>query len=293
MDIECVVDIRADTGECPVWDLERQVLWWVDIPGCRLYRFDPASGENRAFELPSPCGAFALRERGGMLLALKSGLHLFEPSTGGLTFVAPPPFEHPDDRFNDGRCDRQGRFWVCSMRDPQDADAKAGLFYRLDADLHIEPVIDGLITGNGLAFSPDGRTMYMSDSHASVQTIWAFDYDPASGAIANRRVFADMHEVAGRPDGAAVDADGCYWIAANSGGQLVRYTPRGRIERRIALPVQRPTMLAFGGPALDTIYVTSQTPRPGDPPLEQQPHAGGLFALSPGIKGLPEPRFRG
>lgn len=292
MEVQCVADVRADTGECPVWDGARQVLWWVDIPGCRLYRFDPSSGETLGFALPSPCGAFALREAGGLLLALKTGLCAFEPASGEITPLRPPPFEHPDDRFNDGRCDRQGRFWVCSMRDPQDPQARAGAFYRIGPDLVPRAMISGLITGNGLAWSPDGRTLYQSDSHASVQTVWAWDYEPADGAISNRRVFADLHEVEGRPDGAAVDADGCYWTAANAGGQLIRYTPAGKIDRRVPLPVRRPTMLAFGGRALDVIYVTSMAPRAADS-WDGQPQAGGLFTLSIGIRGLPEPKFAG
>jgi sugar lactone lactonase YvrE len=153
-------------------------------------------------------------------------------------------------------------------------------------------MVSGLVIGNGLAFGPDGRTLYHSDSHASVQTIWAWDLDPADGTIGNRRIFATTRDVAGRPDGAAVDADGCYWVAANDGWQLIRYTPAGRIDRTIRLPVRRPTMLAFGGRDLDVIFVTSMLPPPRDPPAEQ-PHAGGLLALSVGIKGLPEPKFAG
>jgi len=292
MAVECVADVRAKTGECPVWDAIGQVLWWTDIPNCRLYRYDPASGENRAFDLPSPCGAFAVAGQGDLLLALKTGLHRFDPATGAPAFLRPPPFGHPNDRFNDGRTDPAGRFWVCSMRDPQDPEARAGEFYRIDPDLRVSTMITGLIVGNGLAFSPDGQILYMSDSHPRVQTIWAWDYDPAGGTIRNQRVFARLDDSLGRPDGAAVDQDGCYWTAANGGWQLIRYTPAGRIDRKVRLPVARPTMLAFGGRELDTVFVTSQTPRAGETP-EGQPQAGGLFALALGVKGLPEPRFGG
>lgn len=293
MDIECVVDIRADTGECPVWSALEQVLWWTDIPGCRLYRYDPASGENRAFELPTPCGAFALRARGGLLLALKSGFFFFDPESGGLEPCGPAPFHHPDDRFNDGRTDPEGRFWVCSMRDPQDPVARAGVFFRVDPDRSLIPMVDDLVTGNGLGFSPDGRTMYMSDSNPAVQTIWAFDYDVGRGTISNRRVFVDMRPHEGRPDGAAVDAEGCYWTAANSGGRLIRFTPDGEVEREVLLPVRRPTMCCFGGSHLDEIYVTTQTPK-GDESFDGQPQAGGLFRLTGlGIRGQPEPLFAG
>lgn len=293
MEIECVVDAKAATGESPVWDVEAQVLWWVDIPASRLHRFDPSRGRDETFDVPAPVGCVALRERGGLLVALKTGLHTFDPASGALERVAAPPFGHPDDRFNDGRCDRQGRFWVSSVRDPQDPQAKSGHFFRFDPGYGLRPMISDLITGNGLGFSPDGRVMYVSDSHASVQTIWAWDYDQADGSISNCRVFATTRDLGGRPDGAAVDEDGCYWTAANSGWQLVRFTPQGTVDRTIELPIARPTMLAFGGRELDVIYVTSMRPKPGEPQADEQPQAGGLFALSVGIRGLPEPRWTG
>jgi sugar lactone lactonase YvrE len=149
----------------------------------------------------------------------------------------------------------------------------------------------GLHVANGLAFSPDGRTLYHSDSFAAVRTIWAWDFDADRGTIANRRVFVDTHGMPGRPDGGAVDADGCYWTAANDGWELVRFTPAGKVDRRIALPVAKPSMLAFGGERLDVIYVTSIRPRNTD--LSDQPQAGSLFAVEAGIQGLPEPLFAG
>jgi sugar lactone lactonase YvrE len=292
MEVQCVVDARAETGESPVWCPEEQVLYWVDIPGCRLHRFDPASGDDRAYDMPAPIGCVALRGSGGLLVALKTGLFGFVPASGALEPLAEPPDDHPSARFNDGRCDHQGRFWVSTMREPPDPEARPGKLYRFDAEHRLRAMVSSLAIGNGLAFSPDGRTLYHSDSHASVQTIWAWDLDPADGTIGNRRIFATTHDTAGRPDGAAVDADGCYWVAANDGWQLIRYTPQGRIDRTIRLPVRRPTMLAFGGRELDVVFVTSMLPQPHDPPADQ-PQAGGLFALSVGIQGLPEPRFAG
>lgn len=292
MEVQCVVDARAATGESPVWCPEEEVLYWVDIPACKLHRFAPASGENRTFDMPAPIGCLALRRSGGLVVALQSGLFGFDPASGQLEALAGAPYDAPTARFNDGRCDRRGRFWVTTMLDPPAPEAKGGRLYRYDANLRAHAMVSGLVVGNGLAFSPDGRTLYQSDSHISVQTIWAWDLDPADGAISNRRVFATTHQVAGRPDGAAVDADGCYWIAANDGGQLIRYTPQGQIDRTIRLPVRRPTMLAFGGRELDVIFVTSMLPKKSDPPADQ-PHAGGLFALAVGIRGLAEPRFAG
>jgi len=289
MEVQCVVEAAADTGESPVWSEAEQALYWVDIPGCKLYRFDPSSGDNDAWDMPAPIGCVALREGGGLLVALQTGLFGFDPAQGTLQHLAEPSFDPAGARFNDGRCDRQGRFWVHSMAQPPDS---SGQLYRVGGDLCPHPMVAGLMVGNGLAFSPDGRTLYHSDSHRSVQTIWAWDLDPADGTIGNRRLFATTHDVAGRPDGAAVDADGCYWTAANDGWQLIRYTPQGKVDRTIRLPVRRPTMLAFGGRGLDVIFVTSMRPGRDDPPAEQ-PLAGGLFALALGIQGLPEPRFAG
>jgi sugar lactone lactonase YvrE len=195
-------------------------------------------------------------------------------------------------RLNDGRCDRQGRFWAGSMVLNMGANAADGTLYRYSAGQRgpLEAQLGGFIVPNGLGFSPDGRTMYLSDSHPLVQQIWAFDYDTDSGTPSNRRLFVDMNQFAGRPDGAAVDAEGCYWICANDAGLIHRFTPDGRLDRSLAVPVKKPSMCAFGGSRLDTLFVTSI--RPGDD-HDEQSLAGGVFALNPGVKGLPEPQFKG
>jgi len=288
--VECVLDIKAKIGECPLWCPEENALYWVDIPSGRLYRFDPASGANREWSLSEPIGSFALWSDGQVLVALKSGLWRYDLATGKLTALARPEVHLPKNRLNDGRCDREGRFWVGSMEDPVDPRHASGALYRFDAKGRPARMVDGLYVANGLAFSPDGRTLYHSDSFAAVRTIWAWDLDPDDGVITNRRVFVDTHGMPGRPDGAAVDADGCYWTAANDGWEIVRFTPAGRIDRRIALPVAKPSMLAFGGSRLDVIYVTSIRPASD---LGGQPLAGGLFAVAAGVTGLPEPRYAG
>jgi L-arabinonolactonase len=172
------------------------------------------------------------------------------------------------------------------------ADGHAvGSLYRYDPDGSLTgPLESGLVVQNGLAWSPDGRRMYLSDSHPSVNRVWSFDYDRDSGLPGNRRLFVDMSKHGGRPDGAAVDADGCYWICANDAGTVLRFTPEGKLDRRLPVPTAKPTMCAFGGPKLDTLFVTSIRPR--DPELlKQQPLGGALFALWPGVQGLPEPEF--
>jgi sugar lactone lactonase YvrE len=196
----------------------------------------------------------------------------------------------PDMRFNDGRCDRQGRFWAGTMHLNMSVAANVGSLYRYDGEKNttLEARLNGLIVPNGLAFSPDGTVMYLSDSHPSVQTIWAFDYDIHSGTPSNRRVFVDMNQYPGRPDGAAIDVEGGYWICANDAGLIHRFTPQGKLDRSITLPVKKPSMCAFGGSNLDTLYVTSIRPS-GD--VSDQPLAGSVFAVQPGISGLEETLF--
>ena len=285
-EIACVLDAGAEVGEGALWDVLEQALFWVDIPSGRLHRFDPATGENRIWEMGEPIGCLALREPGGAVVALRSGFHLFDFATGKKTPVSDPEADRPQNRFNDGATDRQGRFWAGTMR--TDEPAPEGAFYRLGPDLSCTRWQGGIYTTNGLAFSADGRTMYCSDSNPQVRTIWACDYDPATGTPGSRRVFFDTREVAGRPDGGTVDADGCYWMAGVGGSQLVRLTPAGRIDRIVALPVERPTRPAFGGSDLDVLFVTSIGAG------STQPQAGGIFALTGlGVRGVPEVRFGG
>ena len=227
---------------------------------------------------------------------MQNGLyHLHTEADGQLSSRLLSAVEHarPGMRFNDGRCDRQGRFWAGSMLLDMGAAAPVGAMYRYSAG-QAEPLcalLNDFIVPNGLAFSPDGRTLYLSDSHPSVQAIWAFDYDTDSGTPHNRRLFVDMHTHPGRPDGAAMDAEGCYWICGNDAGMVHRFTPDGRLDRSLTVPVKKPAMCAFGGSNLDTLYVTSI--RPDGIDLSDQPLAGGVFALRPGVSGLEEPHFNG
>jgi sugar lactone lactonase YvrE len=190
-------------------------------------------------------------------------------------------------RFNDGRCDRQGRFRAGTMLMDMGAARSVGRVYALEDDGTLRTLLEGLIVPNGMAFSPDGRTMYLSDSHPQVQRIWSYHYDTDTGTPSNPRLFADMKSLPGRPDGAAVDQDGCYWICANDAGLVHRFTPAGALDRSLELPVKKPAMCAFGGPQLDTLYVTSIRPEGVD--LSDQPLAGGVFALDPGTRGIAEP----
>ena len=291
MQVECVVDSRSQLGEGAVWDARENCLWWVDIDGHLLHRFDPETGKDTEWDLGEQPGCLAVRESGGLVIARRSGFWFFDPKTGAWEAISDPEADMPDNRFNDGTIDRQGRFWAGTMftgKPPQ----TAGTFYRLDADKSVTRGMDGFYTTNGSAFSPDGRTMYASDSNKDVRTIWAWDYDTETGTPSNQRVFFDTREVDGRPDGGTVDADGCYWMAGIDGWQIVRITPAGKVDRIVELPIERPTKPTFGGAGLDTLFVTSLSL--GLDPNRPQPQAGSLFAITGlGTSGLEDARFQG
>ncbi|WP_260954681.1 SMP-30/gluconolactonase/LRE family protein [Pseudomonas citri] len=295
MQAELIVDARNAVGESPVWVPEENALYWVDIPSGGLQCWNADTGLLKGWETPEMLACIARHQDGGWVAGMESGFFRLHPhDDGSLDSELCASVEHrrADMRLNDGRCDRQGRLWAGSMVLNMGANINEGRLYRYEAGQRdpVEAQLSGFIVPNGLGFSPDGRTMYLSDSHPLVQQIWAFDYDIDSGTPSNRRLFVDMMPLAGRPDGAAVDAEGCYWICANDAGLIHRFTPDGRLDRSLPVPVKKPTMCAFGGSRLDTLFVTSI--RPAD---DTDPHslAGGVFALDPGVKGLAEPAFGG
>ena len=290
---ELVVDARCAVGESPVWSVAQQALYWVDIPARALHRWSATGHVQWQADEMIGCIAPRANVAGAWIAGLESGLFSLQPQDDGRLAVrrlAPVSHAMPGMRFNDGRCDRQGRFLAGTMVLDMAAGARVGGVYSYQDPSHtLRRLLDGLIVPNGMAFSPDGRTMYLSDSHPDVQTVWAFDYDTDTGTPSKRRVFVDMRSLPGRPDGAAIDADGCYWICGNDAGLVHRFTPDGRLDRSLAVPVKKPAMCAFGGPKLDTLFVT--TIRPVGIDLTEQPLAGGVFALRPGVAGMPEPAF--
>lgn len=294
--VELVLDARNAIGESPVWSAAEQALYWVDIPTGTLNRWPLATQLLTTWKAPEMLGCVAPMASGGWIAGAETGLlELQVEADGQLGFKRLVNVSHakPGMRFNDGRCDRQGRFLAGTMlMDLAASQGEGGVYSYQHEDKgagQLVKLLDGIKTPNGMAFSPDGRTMYLSDSHPTVQMVWAFDYDPATGTPSNRRVFVDMNPLPGRPDGAAVDADGCYWICGNDAGLVHRFTPDGKLDKSLAVPVKKPAMCAFGGPRLDTLFVTSI--RPSGVDLSDQPLAGGLFALHPGVCGLPEPMF--
>ncbi|WP_048648496.1 SMP-30/gluconolactonase/LRE family protein [Nitratireductor soli] len=276
-----VLHAGADiVGESPLWDADRNAVWWVDIPGHAIHCRDFITGGVTSVETPFMPGALALDGESNVIVAGGSGWHRLIDG-GAFETLADTGDASSEMRMNDGAVDPAGRFWAGSVP-LKPTETPCGRLYRLDANGVFE-LIDGLHTQNGTAVSPDGKTFYLADSHPRVSTIWAFDFDVASGTLANRRVF---HRPAlGRPDGAAIDAQGCYWFAAIDAGLIVRLNPQGREMGAIGLPVSRPTNLGFCGEDLSTLVITSMAMG-----AEGEKLAGSLLAIKPGVKGWPQPR---
>jgi L-arabinonolactonase len=285
----CVARCANVLGEGPVWCPREQWLWWIDISNPSLWRFDPRTGKVDQWPLPKPPGSFALRRNGGFLFAFRTGLATLRKPEAEPSWLDVPGLALGDERFNDGKVDRAGRFWTGTL------DRKLGRaivqLYRVDPEWRVTAMDGGFTISNGMAWSPDGRTMYFTDTPA--RRIYRYDFDQTSGEIANRRVFVEAEAGHGGPDGMTVDAEGCVWSAQFDRWCLHRYGPDGRLDRTIRLPVQRPTSCMFGGPDLATLYVTTARLELAGDALAAQPDAGGLFALDVGVRGLPEARFAG
>jgi L-arabinonolactonase len=291
VEIEIVVDERMLVGESPRWDHRDNSFWWVDIYEPSLNRLDPRTGARRKWRMPEKIGCFGFTRRGRIIAGMQSGIALIDLEPDGEARVERVFDLHPlnpDFRFNDGRVDPGGRFWAGSI--VESMDRRVGALYRYDPDGTGRKMVDLLIGANGMAFSPDGRTMYHSDSRQDY--VWAWDFDPATSAITNQRVFQQMDIQEGRADGAATDTAGGYWICHVGAWRVARYHPDGKIDRVIGLPVQRPTACTFGGENLDVLYVTSATYPLAQTMLAKQPLAGSLFAIHGlGVRGIPEPLF--
>ena len=274
---------RDILGESPVWDAEASALFWVDIRRPALRRLHPGTGALDTRAMPDLVGAVALAGGGRLLVALGGEVVLFDWDTGQTEPVASLQDRPPGHRFNDGRCDRQGRFWVGTMHN--DTRAAEGTLFRLGAGC-LTPVRGGVCIPNSLAWSPDGRTMYFADSlrHA----ITTHPYDPGTGAMGEGREIVRTTPP-GFPDGTAVDAEGFLWNAEFNAGRVVRYAPDGRVDQVVPVPVARPTSCGFGGPGLRTLYVTTTSQAMTEDQLRDNPLAGALLAFEPGVPGLPEP----
>jgi sugar lactone lactonase YvrE len=284
---------RDRVGECPVWSVSEQALYWVDIEGKRIHRFDWQNQTQQTWASDERVGCIALTEKAGCVVAaMETGIFevqlLANQQTKAKLLCA---IDHPvpNMRFNDGRCDSQGRFWVSTMCMDMAAAKQVGAVYCFDEHGLGVPKAEGLITPNGMAFSPDGVTYYLSDSHPTVQKIWAFDFNGASGAIANEREFVDMTLHPGRPDGAAVDLDGNYWICANDAGKIHQFSTQGELISSLNVPISKPSMCAFGGPGMNILFVTSI--QPAVAVGYEAGLSGAVFSVELNVKGQIEPCF--
>ncbi len=290
----CILAAGNSLGEGPRWHAGEARVYWVDIDACALHRWHPASGarEVRLFDAPVACLAF--RARGGLLLGMKDGCATIDDWDAPVVRFGPQVLAgKPNHRMNDGRTDPAGRFWVGDMNGAKDvADAT---LWRLDGDGDLQPVESGMMTCNGAAFTTDGR--FFAHSNTPSHAIRLYDCDPAAGTLTDRRIFHQFERGVGpglgRPDGGSFDEDGCYWAAMFDGWRVVRLAPDGTLLAEVGLPVQRPTMIAFGGADRRTAFVTSATTGIGEEAQGAQPLAGGLFAFRVETPGVVETPFAG
>ncbi|MBN1668174.1 MAG: SMP-30/gluconolactonase/LRE family protein [Anaerolineales bacterium] len=288
MQIEIAYHAKDQLGEGPLWSEAEQAIYWVDILAPALQRWQPGSGAYRHWPLPSEIGSFALLPGTGALVALRTGLARLDFATGDLIPVCAPEADLPGLRFNDGKCDPRGRFWVGSMDEQPDGN-RASL-YCLDLAGQCHRMHSGVGISNGLGWSPDQRTLYYTDSRQ--HSIYAFDFEPQSGQITNQRLFVQT-PAAYVPDGLCVDADGFIWSAMWDGWKVVRFAPDGRVEREIQLPVQRPTSCCFGGPGWQDLFITSARVDLSPQALRSQPQAGMVFVLPAVGQGIPTAHYLG
>ena len=291
MRIEVLVDVKTTLGEGPLWDVDEQRLYWIDSFDGRVFRCTHKGGEVRAWDVPQKIGSMALRTGGGAVVSLQRGFHLLDFKTGDVQHIVDPEPDKPNNRLNDGKVDKRGRFIAGSMDTME--EGPNGALYRLDPDLSLHKLDDKIIVSNGPCWSPDGMTFYFTDTWTG--EIWAYDYDQENGVASNRRTFTKVDgSKGGVADGSTVDAEGYVWNALVYDGRVVRYDPDGKIDREIEMPVKKVTSVMFGGPNLDILFVTSMA----KPPLPRFPGdgvlRGSLFAVHDlGIRGIPEPRFAG
>ncbi len=288
MQAEVVLECRNRLGEGPIWCTREQVLWWVDIVAPAIWRFDPASGAQESWPMPEHVGSLGVRERGGLIVAFKRGFGTFDPATGAIEMLDPCEADLADNRFNDGRCDRAGRFWAGSLAYAE--DRPLGTLWRLGLDHCATPVLRDVTIPNGLCWSPDDRIMYFADT--ATREITAYDFDLEAGVPSNPRLFARV-DGPGWPDGSTVDAEGFVWNCEWDGARVVRYAPDGTVDRVVEVPARRATCCAFGGPDLSTLYITSAWDRMSEAERADWPLSGNLFAVDPGVRGLPDPRYLG
>jgi sugar lactone lactonase YvrE len=287
--LQIVLDAHAKIGESPLWVPTERAIYWIDVKAPCLHRYEPDTGATRTWRVTSDLGGFALLADDGALVALRHGIHRLDLQSGKLELLAAPPFDPAVFRFNEGACDASGRFWIGVMFDPLEGSPpeQQGQLHSFTLAGGLRPEPDAAELHNGMAWGADGRTFFLS--HSRSRQIFVFDYDPARGHLSNRRRFASVPEGEGIPDGAAIDAEGGYWCALHGAGKLRRLKADGSLDRDIDLPCSRPTMCAFAGEQLETLYVTSASDKMDDAERRREPSSGALLRLTPRECGIPRP----
>jgi sugar lactone lactonase YvrE len=285
--VDLALDARAELGEGPLWDDRRQRLLFVDITRGHVHEFEPTSGTDRIVDFPWPVGAVALHENGDWVVAAANGFYSANPTTGETRLIAEVEADRPDNRMNDGYVDARGRFWAGTMN--MRKVRHQGTLYRLDANGSVSPMVTGVSTSNGIDWSPDNRIAYYADTPTG--RIDTFDFDLTAGVLGHRRPFVEIASGDGYPDGLIVDAEGFVWVCLWKGAAVRRYSPDGRLDRVIPMPVTKVTKCAFGGPSLDELFITTASIDLTEAERAQQPLAGALFRARPGVKGKPVNRF--
>ncbi|HBF28886.1 SMP-30/gluconolactonase/LRE family protein [Rhizobium sp.] len=282
---ECIAVANCKVGESPVWDPQSEAVYWVDIPNRRLLRVPAAGGALESWALPLTVSAFAMRSDGGFIAATNKGFAWLDFVVGEPVFTTGAGPELPEGwRMNDGACDRQGRFWAGTLSPTPAAPGAFGALYSLGPTENVIARGGEFRVQNGLSWSPDGHRMYVSDSHISHPHVMAYDFEPDTGERSNGTLLANHASLGGRPDGAAIDVDGCYWIAASDSGRVLRLTPSGKIDAEIIVGATNPTNICFGGNDMKTAYITTLHPDGGS--------GGDLYAVSLPFQGLAEPRYQ-
>jgi sugar lactone lactonase YvrE len=282
-----VLEARARLGECPLWDADRQLLYWVDILNHRVHQFNPATGNDRFFGVGEVVGPIALAGDQRLIIAQRDHIAFLDTQSGQVSPILVVEADKPNNRFNDGKCDRQGRFWFNSMSE----DEGQAALYRYDPDGSLHLMEKGLTIGNGLGWSPDDTTFYLTDSKPHL--IYAYNFDATSGSISDRRVLVDLSHEEFEPDGLAVDREGGIWSAMWNGWCVIRFDPDGKEMMRVQVPVQRPTCCTFGGEHLTDLYITTASVGLTQKEIQKSFEAGDLFCLKTDVAGMPASSFNG
>ena len=289
-ELEHLITVQDEVGETPIWIPDQQAMYWIDLEGSAVHRYEPSSGDRQDWTLDAAVTALARRATGGWILATKTGLAFWDQQGAETEFIVDPTADVEAIRFNDTTVDQQGRL-IAGTANVQDFEASDGVLYRLDPDLSLHQIDDGYAISNGMGFSPDGKTLYVTDMFHN--RIVALDYDAAAGTVSNKRTFVDVPADTGLPDGLTVDAEGFVWSAHWAGARVTRYDPDGAIERQILVPVTNATSLGFGGADMNELYITTAWFFMSEEDRKAQPRAGDVFRIKTDITGTVEPQFAG